>query len=114
MFEPDATTVEKTNLNSNRGGRRPGAGRKPGVANKITGDLKAMILDALGRAGGVEYLCGVARNDPKAFCSLLGRVLPMTVVGDATRPVTIQIVSCVPRPEDVEPEIAAERNAAHG
>jgi hypothetical protein len=73
------------------GGRRHGAGRKAGVPNKLSGDLKAMILDALGREGGVAYLQEVAQTDTKAFCALLGRVLPMTVVGDKDNPVSLTI-----------------------
>ena len=74
----------------NAGGRRPGAGRKKGVPNKLSGDLKAMILDALGREGGVKYLRKVAKEDRKAFCALLGRVLPMTVLGDPENPLHVK------------------------
>lgn len=73
------------------GGRRPGSGRKVGTPNKLSGDLKSMILDALGREGGIEYLQQVAQEDRKAFCALLGRVLPMTVIGDKDQPVALTI-----------------------
>ena len=33
--------------------------------------------------GGAEYLCAVAREDPKAFCALLGKLIPVKVA--ATR-----------------------------
>jgi len=36
-----------------------------------------MILEALTQAGGVEYLALQATENPQAFLSLLGRVLPM-------------------------------------
>lgn len=65
------------------GGARPGAGRKKGSPNKITKDLKEMILGALENAGGIDYLESRAR-DPKtasAFLTLVGKVLPMTVQG---------------------------------
>lgn len=75
---------------SKRGGVRINSGRKRGVPNKLSGDLKAMILDALGREGGVAYLQEVAQSDRKAFCSLLGRVLPMTVIGDPNAPMQHQ------------------------
>ena len=55
-----------------RGGRRPGSGRKKGGTNKITADVREAILQAFGIVGGVEYLCAVARENPKAFCALLG------------------------------------------
>ncbi len=66
-----------------RGGRRPGSGRKKGGTNKITADVREAILQAFGIVGGVEYLCAVAREIPKAFCALLGRLIPVKVAGDA-------------------------------
>lgn len=89
-FEKQSTEIKKINAEG-RGGSRPNAGRPRGVPNKISGDLKAMILDALSREGGVEYLQDVAQNDRKAFCSLLSRVLPMTLVGDKDNPVELKI-----------------------
>lgn len=61
----------------------PGPGRKKGVPNKHTAELKDMIREALERAGGVEYLVEKA-NDPRtasSFLSLVGKTLPMTVKG---------------------------------
>ena len=58
------------------GGRRPGAGRKKGVPNKVTADIKAMVLGALDRAGGEEYMLEQARSNPNAFLTLVGKVLP--------------------------------------
>lgn len=41
-------------------GRKPGTpktgGRQKGTPNKLTADVKAMILEALDKAGGVKYL----------------------------------------------------------
>ena len=62
-------------------------GRQKGTSNKVTADLKDMILTALSDEGGVAYLRGIARDQPLAFCTLLGKVLPMTVVGDPEMPV---------------------------
>ena len=58
-------------------------GRPAGVHNKVTGDLKDMVLRALDGAGGVEYLKERAL-DPKtagAFLTLVGKTLPLTVKG---------------------------------
>lgn len=60
-------------------GGNAGKGRKKGVPNKITGALKDMILQALANAGGVEYLQERAKDNPVAFLSLVGRVLPLQV-----------------------------------
>ena len=40
------------------------------------------ILKAFDLAGGVEYLYAVAREDPKAYCALLGKLIPVKVGGD--------------------------------
>lgn len=64
--------------------RRPpnaGIGRQKGVPNKMTREVKQMILDALERAGGVAYLAEKAESHPQAFMALLGKVLPLQVQG---------------------------------
>lgn len=71
---------------ANSGGKREGSGRKKGVPNKVTADLKKAILGALHAKGGQEYLEKVAQEDPRTFCTLLGKVLPMTVAGDPDNP----------------------------
>lgn len=60
-----------------------GKGRKKGVPNKVTAEIKDMVLQALDGAGGVSYLIERA-HDPKtasAFLTLVGKVLPMQVTG---------------------------------
>jgi hypothetical protein len=59
----------------------PGPGRPKGVPNKTTAALKDMILGALNNKGGVLYLEKQADQNPTAFLSLVGKVLPMTVAG---------------------------------
>lgn len=71
------------------GKRRPPGGSRKGIPNKVTADLKAMILGALDKAGGEEYLLGQAHENPKAFLTLLARVLPLQVQGDAENPLYI-------------------------
>jgi len=38
--------------------------------------------------------------DPRTFCTLLGKVLPLQLQGDPANPVTYQIVTGVPRTEE--------------
>ena len=71
------------------GGRRPGAGRKKGVPNKVTADIKAMVLGALDRAGGEEYMLEQARSNPNAFLTLVGKVLPTQVTGPNDGPIQV-------------------------
>ena len=80
-----------------KGGKREGSGRKKGVPNKLTGDVRAMILEALENKGGVSYLEKQADANPVAFMTLVGKVLPMTLQGDPDKPLSIVIASGVPR-----------------
>lgn len=67
----------------NRG--NAGMGRPKGSPNRITKALKDAIIlaaeeagyDGKGKDGLVGYLKHVADTDVKAFCGLLGRVLPL-------------------------------------
>lgn len=63
----------------NRG--RAGMGRPKGSPNKTTALLKDQILGALDRVGGIDYLARQAEENPSAFMTLIGKVLPTQVVG---------------------------------
>jgi hypothetical protein len=69
-------------------GTRPpnaGKGRKAGVPNKVTKDLKDMILGALHRAGGEDYLLQRAQDEnPTPFLALVGKCLPKDLQVTAT------------------------------
>lgn len=76
-----------------------GKGRPKGSQNKLTADVKAMILAALDKAGGAEYLLKQAQQNPNAFLTLVGKVLPMTIAGDPQNPLAftrIEIVAVKP------------------
>lgn len=75
------------------GGARPGAGRKKGVPNKMTKELKEMILGALDDAGGQEYLARQAEETPAAFMTLLGKVLPLQLTGANGGPIEYKNLS---------------------
>lgn len=88
--------MAKTEENSvkKRGNKNivPGPGRPKGVPNKTTTEVKQMILEALAGAGGVEYLIRQADEKPAAFLALVGKVMPLQVVGDPDAPLAIQII----------------------
>jgi hypothetical protein len=81
------------------GGKREGAGRKKGVPNKTTALLKDAIIKAAEAVGedmkGKGKLTGyckfLAKNEPKAFAGLLGRVLPMQVTGEDGGALVVEI-----------------------
>ena len=70
------------------GGNRFG-GRAKGTPNKLTRTLKEAILQALDEVGGVDYLVRVANEDPRTFCALVGKVLPMQVEGHNGDPIIL-------------------------
>lgn len=59
--------------------KRAGPGRPKGMPNKVTKELKDMILTALDESGGVEYLKKRAEDNPAAFLTLIGKVLPLQI-----------------------------------
>jgi hypothetical protein len=67
-------------------GRKTG-GRQKGVPNKTSADVRDMVLRALNKAGGTDYLVRQAEANPGAFLTLVGKVLPTTLTGDANEPV---------------------------
>lgn len=84
------------------GNRRPKTGgRKKGTPNKTTAALKDMIMTALDGAheeGGIAYLREQAAKSPAAFLTLVGKVLPLQVAGDAEHPIVHEIRRTVVRP----------------
>lgn len=64
-------------------------GKPKGAVHRNTAAIKDMILTALSDAGGSQYLLERAQ-DPRtasAFLGLVGKVLPMQVIGDAENPI---------------------------
>lgn len=51
-------------------------GRQKGTPNKDVANIRQMIEDALEMAGGAEYLRRQSGENPAAFMSLVGRILP--------------------------------------
>lgn len=66
-----------------------GKGRVKGVPNKVTKQLKEMILGALDGAGGQDYLIKQATENPGPFMTLLGKVLPTTLANDTENPINL-------------------------
>lgn len=70
-----------------------GKGRKKGTPNKTTKALKEMILGALDEKGGQAYLARQAEENPVAFMTLLGKVLPTTLAGDPNAPLSVAVIT---------------------
>lgn len=61
-------------------GKRFG-GRQKGTPNKVSASVKDAIIKAFDKAGGASYLLKIAKNDPRTFCALLGRIVPTEIAG---------------------------------
>jgi hypothetical protein len=91
-------------------------GRKKGTPNKISSALKEAILQAAENAGKrlkpdaesgtVAYMEQIAIQDPASFCSLLGKVLPMTIAdAEQNRETKYIVTSRVVWPKDKDGNI---------
>ena len=73
-------------------GRKTG-GRKAGTPNKLSGHLTEAIVTATIAAGGeggmVGYLTQQAKENPGSFLTLLGKVVPLQIAGDAENPLVL-------------------------
>jgi len=74
---------------ANHGGLRPGAGRKKGSLGKENKLIKDMIVGALCAVGGQDYLARQAEQNPATFLMLVGKVLPLQLIGDDEKPIAI-------------------------
>ena len=52
-----------------------------------------MILAALGKAGGEQYLLARSADQPVAFMTLVGKVLPLQLTGEGGGAIIIQATS---------------------
>lgn len=50
-----------------------------------------MITAALDQVGGIDYLARQAEENPKAFLSLVGRVIPVQVTGENGGALTVVV-----------------------
>mgnify|MGYP005811929269 CR=1 FL=1 len=86
------------------GTRKKTGGRKKGTPNKTTALLKDAIIEAATKAGNKEglvgYLTRQADENPAAFMTLLGKVLPMQVTGENGGPIKattrVQLIAVSP------------------
>lgn len=76
--------AEASKIVPDSGKRKPpaaGKGRPKGAVNKATKAVKDMILASLDKVGGEDYLVKQASENPTAYMTLLGKVLPLQLAG---------------------------------
>lgn len=72
-----------------------GKGRPKGVPNKVTTKIKDMVIEALSKAGGIDYLAKQAKDNPAAFMTLVGKVIPLQITGEDGGPVQVTRIELV-------------------
>lgn len=69
-----------------------GKGRPKGSPNKATRAIREAVVEAFDKAGGVDYLVKLAKDDPRTFCGLIGRVIPLQVEGEMDQNIVFKTV----------------------
>ena len=64
------------------GVRVPGAGRPKGSRNALAMTVKDAIQEAFTQAGGIAWLVKLAQEEPKAFATLLSKLVPQEQADD--------------------------------
>jgi len=72
-----------------------GQGRKRGVPNKISSDVKHLVLIALDLAGGEDYLTKQAHENPVAFLSLLSKLIPRDAGRSQAEGIKLEVITGV-------------------
>lgn len=85
--------TDEPKLGPNRG--NAGKGRPKGSQNKQTAAIKDMIVQALDKAGGVDYLTKQSRENPAAFMTLIGKVLPLQLTGEGGGAIQVTAVKWI-------------------
>ena len=67
--------------------RKTARSRAPNSGPATASVVKNMILEALDRAGGVEYLSNQAEENPRIFLSLLTKVISLDDIDESDEPV---------------------------
>lgn len=73
--------------------KTPGSGRKKGTPNRISVQVKDMVIAALESVGGKRYLEGQAHKNPVAFMALVAKVIPLQVSGEMDNRITIKVIN---------------------
>ena len=60
---------------------KPPGGSRKGRPNKVTADLRAMVLGSLAKVGGEKYLIEQAKTNATAYLTLVGKCMPKELTG---------------------------------
>ena len=75
---------EENKVRENTGNGNRGRGRPKGAPNKSTAAIKDMLLASLDAVGGQGYFMRHAEENPNAYMSLIGKIIPAEVKNQIT------------------------------
>lgn len=83
-----------------KGEKISGAGRKAGIPNRLTMDIKQAIMEAFEKLGGADYLVKVGKKDPKIFFTLLAKIVPQQTKPEVKQEPTLADILSEAREEE--------------
>lgn len=83
---------EKQSNNSNRGGKREGAGRPAGVPNKMSTSVKENVIEVFDAIGGVKEMAVWAKDNKTQFYNLYAKLLPHQLTGEGGGPLQVESI----------------------
>jgi hypothetical protein len=92
-------------------GRKKSGGRSKGTPNKITKDVKEMVLEALESLGGTEWFIQQGKENPVAFMAMAGKAMPKETKIELLKTVKISMIGLEPDkkvPKVVQGEVINE------
>ena len=92
-------------------GQAKTGGRRKGTPNKLNADVKAMILAALAAKGGQKYLEKQADENPTAFLTLVGKIIPLRSPARTAARSSIRASTCPPKRRERNGLLAKRKNA---
>ena len=91
--------TKSSKIGPNRRGNA-GKGRPKGSQNKITRTIRQAIEASFDILGGEEWLVELGRSDPKAYATLLARLVPTEIRNEPT--MVFKLVNALPDLDDEE------------
>ncbi len=65
-----------------RGGKREGAGRKPGSLDRFSISVKEAVLETFQQLGGVAHMTEWAEKNPGDFYRIAAKLIPQAISGE--------------------------------
>ena len=81
-------------------------GRKKGTPNKVTTTVKEALMESFQGLGGKTYLDTLSKTEPRAYATLLGKLIPTEVKAELEHSggLEVNVVTGIPRAPKGDPD----------